>query len=179
MKPCTMLLAGLTIPAVFAVAQPPAKPDAKQPAARATDTAFGESMRAQETRVWESIAHQDWAAFGAFLADDFVEVTPGGFVDKAATLVEVKSGKLSRYTLSDWRTTKLGETGAIVMYKVDDEWTGADGKVAHDVAYCTSVWSHQGAKWVAISHQETSAPKEAADKKAADKKPDAPKPASN
>lgn len=178
MKSRTMIVLGLTVPAFVAFAQPtpPAKPDSKQwtPVVTAPDSSFRDSMSAQETKVWESIAKQDWATFGAFLSDDFTDITPGGFHDKAATLASVKQGKLGRYTLSDWRTTKLGENGALVMYKLESDWTGTDGKVSHDTAYCVSTWMKQGGKWQVVAHQETSIPAKAA---APDQTTDVTKPA--
>jgi hypothetical protein len=41
------------------------------------------------------------------------------------------------------------------MYKVDQEWSGAEGKGRKEVAYCSSVWTRRGGKWLASTHQET------------------------
>src|SRR6187455_3359766 len=101
MKCRTLIVLGLLSPAL-ALAQPvdstkaPAKPDTKQPAAKAADP-LNDSMIAQEKKVWESIAKQDWTTFGAFLADDFTEITPTGFHNKSATLTSIKDGKLGKH----------------------------------------------------------------------------------
>ena len=178
MKCRTLIVLGLLSPSL-ALAQPvdstkaPAKPDTKQPAAKAADP-LNDSMIAQEKKVWESIAKQDWTTFGAFLADDFTEITPTGFHNKSATLTSIKDGKLGKHTFSEWKVTKLGENAALVLYKVEYDWAGADGKVAHDSGYCVSTWLRQGGKWLAVAHQETSPG--AAASTPEQKKPEAAKP---
>jgi hypothetical protein len=166
-----LVLAGLLLPAAIALAQPPAgkKPEAGKPAAPATHgspstgqapgkgDAMADAITAQEQKVWSAIGAQDYTAFAGFLADDFVEITPAGPSDKAGCIAFVKSGKLSKPVFSGWKVTKLGEGSAVVMYKVEFDWAGADGKVEHNSQYCASTWSKQGSGWVAHTHQETEA----------------------
>jgi hypothetical protein len=170
-----LLLAGLLVPASFALAQSPAAkqpPSPRKPAPTATPATpamavapmkgaddLRDALSAQEQKVWDSIAHQDWAAFGAFLADDFVEITPMGMSDKASSIAAVKAGKLGKTSFSDWKAMKLGEGSALVMYKVEYDWTSPDGTVTHNSQFCCSTWTKQGSGWVAHTHQETEAMK--------------------
>jgi hypothetical protein len=143
----------------------PARP-AAQPGAQ-PETDESQAFIAQEKRVWETIKAQNWQAFDAMLADDFVLVTGQGLENKGQTLNHIKEGRLTSYTLGTWRVIRLGEDAGLVLYKAEQEWTMNDA--AHtDTTYCSTVWRKQSGHWLAASHQETSESKPQTPAKPAD-----------
>src|SRR5262249_392905 len=134
MRKSTALLAGLALPALVVLAQPPSQPPVKPgqppqagtPSAptrgvtpRAEDPAFRDALVAEEKKVWETIKAEDWTTFEGFMGDGFTLVTPNGFEDRTATIAECKKDRLASFTLTDFRVTKLGENNGIVMYQAE------------------------------------------------------------
>ena len=102
----------------------------------------------KEKRVWEEFKAKDWAAFSTDLADEFVEVTPSGVYTKASAIEGLKQMDASKYTLSDWKETKIDADASIVTYHVKS----ADGK---DEGNHATIWAKRGARWWAFLHQGT------------------------
>lgn len=102
----------------------------------------------KEKKVWEEFKAKDYAAFSTDLADEFIEVEPEGVFTKAASIDALKQMDASKYTLSDWKETKIDADASIVTYRVKS----ADGK---EEAYHTTVWAKRGERWWAFLHQGT------------------------
>lgn len=102
----------------------------------------------KEKKVWEELKAKDYAAFATDLADDAVEVEPQGRMDKAGTVAGVKMMDASKYTLSDWKETKIDGDASVVTYLVKS----ADGK---EEERHSTVWAKRGPRWYAILHQGT------------------------
>jgi hypothetical protein len=133
MKMQNAILVTLAIPAVMAIAQPGQSPKQSSqpanaaPAAKPSDDSVRDAVFAQERKLWEALAKQDFAAFGGFLSPTFMNVDSDGIGDKARLLEEVKVGKLGKYTLSDWKMTKLNGGGVVVLYKAQEDWIDPKG----------------------------------------------------
>ncbi|HEV7889536.1 MAG TPA: nuclear transport factor 2 family protein [Pyrinomonadaceae bacterium] len=102
----------------------------------------------KEKKVWEELKNKEYAAFATDLADEFIEVEPTGVFTKAASLEGVKQMDASKYTLSDWKETKIDADASIVTYHVKS----ADGK---DEGNHSTIWAKRGDRWWAFLHQGT------------------------
>lgn len=102
----------------------------------------------KEKRVWEELRNKDYAAFATDLADEFIDVQPHGAYTKAASLEGIKSMDASKYTLSDWKETKIDADASLVTYHVKS----ADGK---EEGTHSTIWAKRGERWWAFLHQGT------------------------
>lgn len=102
----------------------------------------------KEKKLWEELKAKDYDAFATDLADDAVEVEPSGRYDKAGSINAVKSMDASKYTLSEWKETKIDADASVVTYLVKS----ADGKEEERHA---TVWAKRGQRWYALLHQGT------------------------
>ncbi|HKG11861.1 MAG TPA: nuclear transport factor 2 family protein [Pyrinomonadaceae bacterium] len=102
----------------------------------------------REKKVWEEFKTKDWAAFATDLADEFIEVVPTGVYTKAASIDALKMMDASKYTLSDWKETKIDADASVVTYHVKS----ADGK---DEGNHSTIWAKRGDRWWAFLHQGT------------------------
>ncbi|MFL6286722.1 MAG: DUF4440 domain-containing protein [Pyrinomonadaceae bacterium] len=102
----------------------------------------------KEKKVWEEFKAKDYAAFSTDLADEFIEVEPTGVYTKAASIDALKQMDASKYTLSDWKETKIDADASIVTYRVKS----SDGK---EEEYHTTIWAKRGERWWAFLHQGT------------------------
>jgi hypothetical protein len=102
----------------------------------------------KEKKVWEEFKAKDYAAFSTDLADEFIDVEPTGVYTKAASIEGLKQMDASKYTLSDWKETKIDADASIVTYHVKS----ADGK---DEGNHSTIWAKRGDRWWAFLHQGT------------------------
>jgi hypothetical protein len=102
----------------------------------------------KEKKVWEEFKAKDWAAFSTDLADEFIEVEPTGVYTKASAVEGLKQMDASKYTLSDWKETKIDADASVVTYHVKS----ADGKEEGNHA---TIWAKRGERWWAFLHQGT------------------------
>lgn len=102
----------------------------------------------KEKKVWEELKSKEYAAFATDLADEFIEVEANGVFTKAASLEGIKQMDASKYTLSDWKETKIDADASIVTYHVKS----ADGKEEENHS---TIWAKRGERWWAFLHQGT------------------------
>jgi hypothetical protein len=102
----------------------------------------------KEKKVWEEFKARDYAAFSTDLADEFIEVESTGFYTKAAAIDGLKQMDASKYTLSDWKETKIDADASIVTYRVKS----SDGK---EDDYHSTIWAKRGERWWAFLHHGT------------------------
>lgn len=107
----------------------------------------GPDAIANETAVWESFKNKNYAAFEAMLADDFLEVAPDGFYDKAASVKAVTMFDTSKSVLSDFKTAKLDDNATLVTYVVTDPRFAPKGE-RH-----STIWATREGKWRGVFHQ--------------------------
>jgi len=102
----------------------------------------------KEKKVWEEFKAKDWTAFASDLADEFLEVEPEGVFTKASAIEGIKQMDASKFTLSDWKETKIDADASIVTYHVKS----TDGK---QEGTHSTIWAKRGARWWAFLHQGT------------------------
>lgn len=120
---------------------------AASPAAPATATDA-------EKAVWDAIKAKNSDAFASFLASNSVEVEPEGILDKAASVKTITQFDASKYTLSDFKETKLDSDSTLVTYAVKGPGPKGPEMMRH-----STVWNNRGGKWTAYFHQGTTATK--------------------
>jgi hypothetical protein len=102
----------------------------------------------KEKKVWAEFVAKDFAAFATDLADEFIEVEPTGVYTKASAIEGLKQMDASKYTLSDWKETKIDADASVVSYHVKS----ADGK---EEANHATIWAKRGERWWGFLHQGT------------------------
>jgi len=142
-------------------AAPPAAPSnsnaaansnsATPPAAAASPAPAPASATDAEQQVWDALKRKDWNAFAGFLADEQLEVEPGGVHTKAESVESASQFNFSSATLSDFRELKLDADAAVVTYIVK----GRGRDWPPDGFRSSSVWVNRGGKWLAVFHQAT------------------------
>jgi hypothetical protein len=110
-----------------------------------------------EKKAWDMIKSKDYANFDAALDPTFINVTPAGVRDKAATVAEIKTFDLTDVTLSDFKVVKLDNDAAVVAYTVSmkGKVNGKDipANAPAERHGTAKVW--KGGKWLAVFHQVT------------------------
>jgi hypothetical protein len=140
-------------------ASPAASPQARSGAApsasppQASGTAFDPKLKEQQ--VWDALKRGDFDTFASFLADDFIEVEADAVTDKAASVKGVQGVNFTGATLGDFKVVNFDKDFnndvSIVTYLVKGppkDW-GPMG-MRH-----TTIWTHNGGKWLAVFHQGT------------------------
>lgn len=124
-------------------------------AAPATEAAPAEAPAddpiAREKQVWDAIKRKDYDRFASFLAEDQLEVSPWGVNDKAASVKGVQQADLSKAILSDFKTVKLSDTAAAVLYTVK----GPAPPMSKGGERATTIWVNRDGKWLVAYHQST------------------------
>ncbi|MFN2481357.1 MAG: DUF4440 domain-containing protein [Pyrinomonadaceae bacterium] len=112
---------------------------------------------AGDRKAWDLIKAKDYDAFAAGLDEKFIDVTPEGIMDKAATVAFVKTLNLTEATLSDFKVLRLDKDAAVVTYTVHDKGTIGGKPIPADspgMRHSTAkVW--RGGKWLAVFHQSS------------------------
>jgi hypothetical protein len=101
----------------------------------------------KEKQMWEELRHKDYAAFASDLADDSLDIEPGGRYDKAGTIDAVKGFDANKYAQSDYKETKIDADASVVTYLVKS----TDGK---EEERHSTIWVKRD-KWYALLHQGT------------------------
>lgn len=138
-----------------AVQPPPPTPasnktPASSPAAKsAAQVATSSDAIANEKAVWEALKAKQIDVFASFLASNFMEIEAYGVTDRANTIKITPTFDLSKASLSDWKSVRLGDNAALVTYTV---------KLPNqkpDTERHSTIWANQGGKWSAVFHQGT------------------------
>ncbi len=128
-------------PTASSTAKPAASP-AEQPVA----TVPGADVIANEKAVWDLLKSKNYDGFASMLASDQLEVEPGGFYDKAATVKGVSMFDASKAVLSDWQSVKINDKAALVTYTVKGPGFVSEGE-RH-----STIWANRDGKWAALFH---------------------------
>jgi len=153
-------LAALTLPWV-AHATPPAVCDAASgalPAAVATNGGVAQRLVAEERASWNLAIQRNAGAYRAFHAPDFITVTGGGVVGKAASEASAMDAQVrfDRCTLSGFDVRFAARNAALVTYHVTA--AGLDhGKAFRLDAYASSLWMKRNGAWLNVFYQATPA----------------------
>jgi predicted small secreted protein len=108
-----------------------------------------------EKAVWDALKAKNYDAFAAFIASNAMEIEPeSGVTDKSGSIEGVKHFDASKFTLSDFKETKLDADSTLVTSVVKGTMNGKPVTERH-----STVWNNRGGKWQAYFHQGTAATK--------------------
>ena len=117
MKKTFLLIAALIV--TGACATPPPANREVTPSATASPAAVvmteAEAI-AKEKAIWDTIKNKDWDAFGNMLAQDQMEVTGEGVLEKTASIASVKKFEPTEVVFSDWKFLSIDKDAFIVIY---------------------------------------------------------------
>ena len=147
------LLCGLVFGMMFA---PGCTMYSEHPARSLSEATGGEGL---ERIFWKDVAAGKWVELERMLASNYAGVTPGGTLDRAATLAQYRTWQLKDYSLGDVNTELNGST-IVVTYTITLNGTvgsGGNGSAGSQPLPSTpqrmmTVWQQQKAGWVAIAH---------------------------
>jgi hypothetical protein len=111
---------------------------------------------ATEKAIWDAIKNKDYAAFGNMLADEQIEVTREGVLDKAGSIASVKDFEPSEAVFSDWKFLSIDKDAFLITYSVNvkGKFKGKEIPKEAESVRASSAWVKRGDKWLAIYHQE-------------------------
>ena len=113
---------------------------------------------ATEKKLWEAWKNKDVKPFKANLTADSVLISDSGVSTKAAIVNQMgNSGcEVKSYELSDIKVIFVNSSTAIITYKSTEDAT-CGGEAVPPAVWSSSVYVMRGGKWLAASHQETTA----------------------
>ncbi|MGZ5482308.1 MAG: DUF4440 domain-containing protein [Pyrinomonadaceae bacterium] len=156
------LIAGVCFLVLFAACQPVANENTtnanKTPETKAVAPPSEADMIAKEKASWDAFKRKDADAFKKALAPEYIEITPNGPGDTAATLAAMKDVEISDLTFADWKMTQIDKDVVLLTYTTTQKGTYKgepfDGTNRHGAA-----WINRNGEWLAIYFQETPVPK--------------------
>ena len=128
------------------------------PETRAAAPPSEADMIAKEKAAWDAFKRKDADAFKKLLAPEYVEITPNGPGDTAATVAAMKDVEISDLTFADWKMRQIDKDLLVLTYTTTQKGTykgeAFDGTNRHAAA-----WINRNGEWLAIYFQETPVPK--------------------
>src|ERR1039458_2382721 len=122
------------------------------PARALSEATGGEGL---ERVFWKNVQAANWVEVERSLASNYAGVTPGGMLDRSATLEQYRGWQLKDYALGDLGT-ELNGTTIVVTYSITLNGTlnGTAGSQPLPSApqHMMTVWQQQKAGWVVIAH---------------------------
>lgn len=118
------------------------------PAKAFTEATGGEGL---ERVFWKNMQAANWVELERALASNYAGVTPGGTLDRSATLEQYRSWQLKDYSLGDLKTELNGST-IVVTYTITLNGTTGNQPLPAAPQHMMTVWQQQKAGWVAIAH---------------------------
>ncbi len=118
------------------------------PAKAFTEATGGEGL---ERVFWKHMQTANWVEIERALASNYAGVTPGGTLDRSATLDQYRNWQLKDYSLGDLKTELNGST-IVVTYTITLNGSAAGQPLPTAPQHMMTVWQQQKAGWVAIAH---------------------------
>lgn len=118
----------------------------EHPARSYNEATGGESL---EQIFWKNVAAGNWTEVERALASNYLAVTPGGTLDRAAALEQYRKWNLKDYSLGDVKTEMNGET-IVVTYTISLNGTAGTG-VPAGPQHMMSVWQEEKKGWVIVA----------------------------
>jgi len=113
-----------------------------------TDATGGEGL---ERVFWKNMQAANWVELERVIASNYAGVTPGGTLDRSATLDQYRTWQLRDYSLGDLKTELNGST-IVVTYTITLNGTAGSQPLPSAPQHMMTVWQQQKAGWVAIAH---------------------------
>jgi hypothetical protein len=125
----------------------------EHPARALSEATGGEGL---ERVFWKEVQTANWVEVERALASNYAGVTPGGTLDRAATLDQYRQWQLRNYALGDLKT-ELNGTTIVVTYTITlngaiSNGSGGSQPLPSAPQHMMTVWQQQKAGWVAIAH---------------------------
>jgi hypothetical protein len=124
----------------------------EHPARALSEATGGEGL---ERVFWKEVQAANWVEVERALASNYSGVTPGGALDRSATLQQYRQWQLKDFALGDLKTELNGNT-IVVTYTItlNGSLNGPGGPQPLPAApqHMMTVWQQQKAGWVAIAH---------------------------
>ena len=158
-KQVPLVLGLLLFCASLAVAQqatPAASPaPPKSPMSRAQSQRI---IISTEKKLWEAWKTKNYKPFKTYLTSDSVNISDQGVASKNDMLKAFESMNcdVKSYDLSDIKVVFLDSDAALITYKGTQDAT-CGGQTVPAAVWASSTYVRRGGKWLAASHQETTA----------------------
>ncbi len=109
-----------------------------------------------ERESWVAWQTHDGKFFDRFLANDHLDVGPGGAINKASVVAGVAGPlcKVESYSLSDFQIVHIAEDTALLVYRAKQQ-TLCGGVPVPSPAWATSVYVKRDGRWLNILYQQT------------------------
>jgi hypothetical protein len=107
-----------------------------------------------ENAVWAAIKAKNSDAFASYMLPDAVEVEPEGVMDKATSAKMITMFDASKWSLSEFKETKIDADATLLTYKAAGPERGKNVEMYH-----STIWTNRGGQWKAAFHQGTNAAK--------------------
>ena len=119
-----------------------------RPARNFSEATGGEDL---ERVFWKQIKAGNWVELDRTLASNYTGITPGGVLDRAATIERYRQWKLNDYAIGDLRTELNGST-IVVTYTITLNGTVGGQALPSGPQHMMTVWQQQKTGWVMIAH---------------------------
>ena len=100
---------------------------------------------------WSDIQQQNWKDVEQHVAGNFVYVTPGGRLERAAALAEIEKMRVTDFSIGDL-TTEMNGDAFVVTYTITLRGSDGSQSFPNQPQRRMTVWQKQKASWVAIAH---------------------------
>ena len=130
-------------------------------AAVAASDSVAQRLVAEERASWNLAIRRNAGAYKAFHATDFITVTGGGVVGKAASEESAMDAQVrfDQCALSGFEVRFVARNAALVTYRV--KAAGLDhGKAFRLDGYASSLWMKRKGDWLNVFYQATPASKQ-------------------
>lgn len=122
----------------------------------ADDTTLRQELLALETEAWQSLTRAGEATryYDRTLADDVLMLLPGGMVidDRATVVSSMDAPPWSSFEIEDVRALPLGDTAAVLAYRVHARRPGQED---YDALLNSTYVRGAGGQWHLALHQQT------------------------
>lgn len=149
---------------VVAACQPVANENVATNANKAPETATAPpseaDMIAKEKASWDAFKRKDADAFKKMLAPEYVEVTPNGVRDSAATVVGMNDVTLTDVTFADWKMMTIDKDLVLLTYTTTQKGSFKGEPFPEGQNRHSAAWINRNGEWLAIYFQETPVSKE-------------------
>ena len=111
-----------------------------------------------EKKLWEGWKTKNYKPFKTYLTTDSINIGDQGVASKNDMLKAFESMNcdVRSYELSDIKVVFLDSDAALITYKAAQDAT-CGGQTAPAAVWASSTYVRRGGKWLAASHQETTA----------------------
>lgn len=108
--------------------------------------ATGPDPIANEKIVWDLFSIRNFDGFATLLAPEFLEVEADKVYTKDESVKALSDFPASKFELSDWKTVKLDDDAALVVYTA--KFKGGPGMGERH----STIWARRDGKWLCVFH---------------------------